>query len=192
MSRPPLPQLSEISESEGNAMSGLLNIFLTFAATSWMGVLFVAHSKVSFWGLSSSVCSFLLVLVPIVLSWISLGLTRFLSNDQLCHCKEVVLADHEFLPVYLGYFFVALGLDDTFVFLFTYLIVFVFTFFSQTQYFNPVFLLLRYHVYHVQTCAGTRVLVWAKGPVIRNCESAVFENVKRVNSTTYIARGPRR
>lgn len=156
-----------------------------------MGVLFAVKSGVAWGTLPSMVCSFLLLLVPIVLSCVSLLLVRFLKNDQLSQCKTVKLADNEFLPVYLGYFFVALGLDDICVFIFTYFVVFVFTFYSQTQYFNPVFLLLHYHVYHVETSAGTNVLVWAKDPIIRNIEFARFENLKRINNTTYIERGSR-
>ena len=67
-----------------------------------------------------------------------------------------------------------------------YLIVFVFTFLSQTQYFNPIFLLFGYHYYHILTDQGTQVFVITKGRVIRNKTNITFKNLRRINDTTYI------
>ena len=62
--------------------------------------------------------------------------------------------------------------------LFLYIIVFVFTFISQTQYFNPIFLLFGYHYYHVLTPQGTKVFIIARGKVIRNKSYLAFDNGK--------------
>ena len=65
--------------------------------------------------------------------------------------------------------------------------MFVFTWISQTQYFNPLYLLFGYHYYHVLTMQGTRVSVIVKGKVIRNKNEMFFERLKRINDTTYLA-----
>ena len=70
--------------------------------------------------------------------------------------------------------------------IFLYIIVFVFTFVSQTQYFNPIFLLFGYHYYHVLTPQGTKVFIIARGKVIRNKSYFAFDNLRRINDTTYI------
>ena len=75
-----------------------------------------------------------------------LALSRFLGAESpVVNCKEFNLADGEFLPIYLGYFFVSVGVSEHFTMAVVYLIVFVFTFLSQTQYYNPIYLLFGYH-----------------------------------------------
>ena len=111
-----------------------------------------------------------------------------LGADSLESCKEFSLADNEFLPTYLGYFFVSLSISDYITMIYLYLIVFVFTFLSQTQYFNPIFLLFGYHYYHVSTERGTKVFVIKRGKVIRNKENLLLDNLKRINDTTYLQR----
>lgn len=125
-------------------------------------------------------------MLPILLSLLSLAVARRLGDDSLKKCQESTLADNEFIPTYLGYFFVSLSVSDDTTMLFLYSIVFIFTFLSQTQYFNPLYLLFRYHYYHVLTEQGTRVFVIVRGKVIRNCEDMKFDKLKRVNDTTYL------
>jgi hypothetical protein len=110
----------------------------------------------------------------------------FLGSDSITGCEEFSLADNEFLPTYLGYFFVSLSVSDNTTMLYLYVIVFVFTYLSQTQYFNPIFLLFGYHYYHILTKQGTRIFVITKGNVIRNKENISFDKLKRINDTTYI------
>lgn len=71
---------------------------------------------------------------------------------------------------------------------FVYAIVFVFTFLTQTQYFNPIFLLFGYHFYHITTEQGTKAFLIAKGKVIRNAKDVEFTDLRRINDTTYISR----
>lgn len=129
----------------------------------------------------------LLLIVPVALSWVSLIIAGKLSTDSLPDCGESTLADNEFLPVYLGYFFVALSVPDNLTMLFLYIIVFIFTYLSQTQYFNPLYLLFGYHYYHVVTNQGTHVFIIARRDVIRNRKDISFAQLKRINNTTYLA-----
>lgn len=129
-----------------------------------------------------------LVFLIILSSWITLLLSRYFGSESLKQCKEFSLADNEFLPVYLGYFFVSLSIADCYTMSMVYSIVFVFTFLSQTQYFNPVYLLFGYHYYHILTPRGTRVFVIKRGKVIRNNEDITFEYLRRVSDTTFIER----
>ena len=133
------------------------------------------------WGIA-----LLMLCLPVVLSAISVGLSSMFDQDSIDGCSEFSLADQEFLPVYLGYFFVSLSVSDDTTMMFLYTIVFVFTFISQTQYFNPIFLLFGYHYYHVLTLKGTRVFIISHGQVIRSKEKIVFSNMRRINDTTYI------
>lgn len=125
----------------------MFRFILAANATSWMIVVYWIKKPSGFWIFSARMTGKILLLIPIVLSLVSIVLTHFLDQEGLQGCKECVLADHEFLPVYLGYFFVALSISDCTTLCFIYLIVF--TFLIQTQYFNPIFLLFGYHFYHI-------------------------------------------
>lgn len=134
------------------------------------------------------VCGIIYLIIPVMLSLLSLFLFRFSGDDKLTKCQELSLADNEFLPVYLGYFFLSVGINEDITMIFVYSIAFVFTFLSQTQYFNPIYLLFGYHYYHILTTEGTRIFVIKRGKVIRNKSYIYFENLKRINDTTYIER----
>jgi len=159
---------------------------LTVNATSWMLVVYGIKSKVEFYDLSVLEIGIALLFIPIILSLIAMKLAEWLEDDSLSGCHECSLADNEFLPVYLGYFFVSLSVPDNITMGFLYGIVFVFTWFSQTQYFNPLYLLLGYHYYHVLTKERTRIFIIVRGNVIRNRKEMSFEHLKRLNDTTYL------
>ena len=132
------------------------------------------------------VIGIILLIISVFLSVLSIILSKFLSVDSLENCQEISLSDGEFLPTYLGYFFVSLSISDKKTMIYVYMIVFVFTYFSQTQYFNPIFLIFGYHYYNVSTERGTKVFIIKRGKVIRNKQEMKLNNLRRINDTTYI------
>lgn len=109
-----------------------------------------------------------------------------MSCEELNECREISIADYEFLPVYLGYFFVALSTNNYYTFICSYSLVFWFSYLSQMQYYNPVFLILGYHYYNVKTVSGTNVFILKRGPIIRNANVVSFNSLRRLNDCTYI------
>ena len=120
------------------------------------------------------------------MSLITLWIAKRVEPEELTECKEIGLADNDFLPIYLGYFFVSLSIENNITMIILYAIVFMFTFLSQTQYFNPIFLLFGYHYYYVLTPRGFKIFVIAHGPIKRNETNVQFENLRRLNDTTFI------
>lgn len=167
-------------------MNLLFRFLLTVNATSWMLVVYGIKEKITILRIPQCFFGVVLLSIPIILSWISVRISVYLGSDSLEGCQEFSLEDNEFLPTYLGYFFVSLSVSDITTMVYLYLIVFVFTFLSQTQYFNPIFLLFGYHYYHILTDQGTQVFVITKGRVIRNKTNITFKNLRRINDTTYI------
>lgn len=164
-------------------------LLLTLNATSWMVIIYAIKEEWTIEKMSSCLFGIILLGVPVLLSWISLILARFLGQESpVENCKEFNLADGEFLPIYMGYFFVSVGVSENFTMAIVYLIVFVFTFLSQTQYYNPIYLLFGYHYYHVSTESGTRIFVIKKGEVIRNRKDLKFDCLYRLNNSTFIER----
>ena len=167
-------------------MNFLFRFLLTLNATLWMIVVYALKAEWTYQSIPAWGIALLILCLPILLSALSIGISSKLVSDSIHGCSECSLADQEFLPVYLGYFFISLSVPDDITMLFLYIIVFVFTFISQTQYFNPIFLLFGYHYYHVLTPQGTKVFIIARGKVIRNKSYLAFDNLRRINDTTYI------
>ena len=170
-------------------MSLLYRLVLALNSTSWMIVVYGIKSEWDLLAKNRIITSAILLCIPIVLSILSIILSKWFkySGDQITTGRSIVLADNEFLPVYLGYFFVALSVPSVYSLAFVYFIVFVFTFLGQAQYFNPIFLLFGYHYYHVETLNGTRVFVISNGRIIRSVEDMDFGNLRRINDTTFIS-----
>ena len=122
-------------------MNFLFRLLLTFNATLWMIVVYALKAEWTYQSIPAWGIALLILCIPILLSVLSIRITSKLGSDSIHGCSECSLADQEFLPVYLGYFFISLSVPDDITMLFLYIIVFVFTFISQTQYFNPIFLL---------------------------------------------------
>ena len=170
-------------------MNLLYRIVLALNSTSWMIVVYGIKNEWDIIVKNQIITSMILLCIPIVLSIVSIVLSKWFkySGDQITTGRSIVLADNEFLPVYLGYFFVALSVPSVYSLVFVYFIVFVFTFLAQTQYFNPILLLFGYHYYHVETLKGTRVFVISNGRIIRSVDEMDFGNLRRINDTTFIS-----
>ena len=167
-------------------MNFLYKFVLTLNATSWMIVIYGISKQWTIIELPCWITGIILLLIPILLSLFSLIVAKGLGNDSLSGCRESSLADNEFIPIYLGYFFVSLSVADNVTMVFICAIVFAFTWLSQTQYFNPLYLLFGYHYYHILTEQGTSIFVIAHGAVIRNSRDVSFDSLKRINDTTYL------
>lgn len=167
----------------------IFRIWLSFSATSFIPIIFFYKEDYQLvsWGKEPRLLSFVLYLfIPVILTGISFFLQRFLSNSSIEHePKSIELANNSFLPSYLGYFFVALSIPDIRTLLFVYLIIFVFTYNSQTTYFNPVYLIWGYHFYFLTTIDDRRILVITRKQ-LSGVDGAVFPRLKRINDFCFI------
>lgn len=94
-------------------------------------------------------------------------------------------ANNAFLPTYLGYFFVALDIPNTEALWFVYPLVLVFTFLSQTLYFNPLFLVFGYHFYNLTTANNVKIFMITRKK-FKNPATLSFSSLLRINDFTYI------
>lgn len=167
-------------------MEKLYRIFLTINATSWVVVIYGIKEEWTIASIPSWVFGIVLLFAPILLSAVSIWLTLPLSKDTLENCSDLEEANNSFLPTYLGYFFVGLGIEKLQHLAFVYLMILVFTYVAQTQYFNPIFLLFGYRFYNAETSKGTKVFLIVKQD-FRRASDASFRNLRRINNTTFIA-----
>lgn len=124
----------------------------------------------------------------IVFTAICLFLSRFLPDETISGgIKEVELADSSYLPSFLGYFFVALSIVDDITLIVMAVIIFIFTYYSQTLYFNPLFLVFRYKFYYITMSNGMKLFVLSRKR-IKSIDGLRFDSLKRINDYTFIDR----
>lgn len=178
----------------------LYRLLLTFNSTSLIIVVFLVKEKTFIdWGAKLSFIpgyiSYLIYFsIPVILTYFSLLLAKFLAEDSLekendiSKIAEVEQANNAFLPSYLGYFFVALSVPYCETLIFVFFILFVFTFFSQTLYFNPLFLLFRYKFYYLTTANRIKIFLITKKS-LKSPSDIDLPILKRINDFTFIDKG---
>jgi len=171
------------------AIQRIYKLLLTFNATSLILVVYFIKEKYYFYCLDKFpiwVSYIACMLFPVITTGMSLLLKRFLSDDSIeKQPLNIEQANNSFLPSYLGYFFIALSVETTDTLCFIYFILFVFTFFSQAIYFNPVFLIFGYQFYSVTTADNVKVFLISRKQ-IKTTKELVFPTLKRINNLTFI------
>jgi len=169
-------------------------MLLTFNATSLILVIFLIKEEKTINYLNQrlinlpDLVSYLFYFtIPVFLTYISILISKFLGNANVTKGSivEVENANNAFLPSYLGYFFVALSVNNSETLVFVFLILFVFTFLSQTLYFNPLFLIFGYHFYNISTKNKARLFIISKNE-INKVDDVEFPKLKRINNFTFI------
>lgn len=182
-----------------NIVNLFFRLFLTFNATSLILVVFLVKEEVTVNKLSpyldslpAFVSYILYFLVPVIFTFLSVLLAKGLGDDSIEKDGEnnspitaIEQANNAYLPSYLGYFFVALSVPfyDTLIFVFA--ILFIFTFLSQTLYFNPLFLFFGFHFYYLTTENNIKIFLITKR-ILKDPKELEFPELKRINDFTFI------
>lgn len=166
-------------------ISSLCLIFAVFLASLKFNLLAQLHSTLEQMpDMASYVFYFL---CAVLIARISIYFTSFLENDVIPEDSFSIIesANDSYLPIYLGYFFVALSIQDYTVFIFVFGIIYIFTFYSQVTYFNPMFFLFGYRFYYAINKNNIKILLITRRH-LKNPAAASFQNVKRINDFTFI------
>lgn len=168
----------------------LYQLFLAFNSTWLIVVVYLVKEKYSlnFLNNYSSYYSWgLFILLPVILTALSFLIALRLPKDSLQSgsVKEIELANNSFLPTYLGYFFVSLGVEDVSTLIVVFAIIYIFTFLSQTLYFNPIFLLFGYHFYFIKTSGNVKIFLITRKK-LKTPGQDNFEKLRRINNYTFI------
>ena len=176
-------------------MQRLARILISVSATSWILSLF-AMTKVYESNNPCSVLEFIevigvtiaLLALPIMLSFFSLLLAEKQATDLYAPEKIVTLrlADTEFLPVYLGYFFVSFSVHNWYACVIVFVVVSAFACAAHAFVFNPFWILCGYHFYHIETGKNTMIFAVIQGSVISKAEEVPAGNYYEISNSTYI------
>lgn len=183
-------------------LNNLFRLLLTFNATALLVIIYLVQKGFTlqkifeYFGIGKwfpafpSFISYFSYVLVILLStqlsiWLSskLGKSVFKPGDII----SIEYANNSFLPSYLGYFFVALSIDGWETLIFVYILLFIFTFFSQALYFNPLFLVFRYNFYNLTTRNGATVFLISKDN-FKKPENIEIDTY-RINDYTFIDGG---
>lgn len=168
-------------------MKKIYNFLLALASTSPMILIFTVNAQIAILPAACPYLSYLLILFGIILiNALGIFSFRFLSKDSIDgQLRDLELANSNFLPSYLGYFFVAVSITRTYTFLLVYSLTVLLVMLSQSMYYNPLLLILRYNFYHATDENGTRLFLITKKK-IRTIQAEGFAKLRRINDVTYI------
>ncbi len=129
---------------------------------------------------------FIYLLIPFLLTSIALLIKKWLAKEvyDSNSITKVENADDNFLPNYLSYIFVALGVTDFISFVIIFFILLVFTWYLQKSYFNPLLLIFGYSFYYVTNDKGKRALFICKNPIVKGNK---IKKIRRINDNIFIS-----
>lgn len=126
------------------------------------------------------------VLLTVIFTQLCLCLKHFLGRDELKGgIDSVEPVSNVHLPAWLGYFFVALGVESVETLIWVVILLFVFTFAYQGMLFNPMLWIFGYKYYYVTVENGMKLFVISKR-VISSKDEWRFPHLRRINNFTYI------
>lgn len=171
-------------------MKYLYQLFLAFNSTWLIVVVYLIKEKYKFTFLDNYSMYYswvIFVIIPIILTALSFFIVYKLPKDQLVKkaINEIELANNNFLPTYLGYFFVSLGINDISTLIVVFIMILTFTYLSQTLYFNPIFLIFGYHFYFIKTNKNIKIFLITRKQ-LKSPKEIGFQNLRRINNYTFI------
>lgn len=125
------------------------------------------------------------IFIILVLNKIFLWAVTGLDNESISNIRSIEPVNDNFLPTYLGYFFVAVSITSNWVFCYFMLLVLSFNLFSKIYFFNPSLLLSGFKFYHLISDKGVKTLLISKED-LRSQEDVTSSNYKRINDFTFI------
>ncbi len=179
-------------------MAVFFKLYLTFIAFCLSLIVFLTSQEITFIDKlhpmltnTKPLASYLTyLLVALFLTRLGVVATRWLDDDEISEgsLSAIEPASDQFLPVYLGYFFIALSLPSFELFLYVFGLICLFIFYSRSAYFNPLFYLFGFHFYQATNQKNIKVLIITRD-IIKDPQTTAFTTIKRINDYTFIDRG---
>jgi hypothetical protein len=174
-----------------STVSALLPALFVYIITNYEKMAGENTKEISFIKNNASISFILYVisslLIILALNHIFLFITSKLDGESINNIVSVEPVNDNFLPTYLGYFFVSVSISSVWVFSYFILMVLAFNLFSKVYFFNPSLLISGFKFYHLVSQGGVKTLLITKED-IRSNEDISDSNYKRINDFTFIRR----
>ncbi|MDR3048670.1 MAG: hypothetical protein LBV16_02350 [Elusimicrobiota bacterium] len=108
------------------------------------------------------------------------------SEDTLL-VSNIKPAEATYVPLYISYFIIAIGIDSLIVFEICSLLLIVLIYKTKIYYFNPIVYFFNYNFYEVVSDKGVSFLVISKQKNLKQIKE--FNNLCRLNNFSFIDRG---
>lgn len=172
-----------------STVSALLPALFVFIITNYekifcenKGLILLIKEHSSIFFITYIVASLMIILI---LNYAFLLVTTKLDDESINNIVSVEPVNDNFLPTYLGYFFVSVSISSVWVFSYFILMVVAFNLFSKVYFFNPSLLISGFKFYHLVSQGGVKILLITKED-IRSNEDIIDSNYKRINDFTFI------
>jgi len=169
-------------------MNFILRLFLTFSSVSFFIIVFLVQNEINPYACQLGkyywVTYIAYLLIPFILTFISLGICKLLSKSSLQKVDSIETSNNDFLANYLAFFFVALSVKGMPAFYVVFGMTVLFTFFSRVSYFNPIFLVFGYNFYYVYTNEHVKVMLISRKK-LKNPNTFNAMTVRRINDYTF-------
>jgi len=170
-------------------MNFTLRLFLTFSSVSFFVIVFLVQNQINPFacqlGCYYWITYIAYILIPFILTFISLGICKLLSKSSLQKVTSIETSNNDFLANYLAFFFVALSIKEMPAFWVVFGMTLMFTFVSRVSYFNPIFLVFGYNFYYVHTNENVKVMIISKKK-LKSPNTFEAMTVRRINDYTFI------
>lgn len=133
-----------------------------------------------------SVC---LVITGILLVLLLLKIYKhFIKSNETFKAFSIKTAEPIYIPTYIGYFVLAISINDFFLFVIIGTILCYLLYKTKIFYFNPLLILLGYNYYEVNDQQGNSILLITKTKALKisTSKGKSFENLIRLNNFTFI------
>lgn len=170
-----------------NIIKFLYRCLLTLDATILLVFIYIIKCKIYIKKIGVYSIGIYLIII-LLFTFICLSGMAIFPIDRLESIQDISQANDTYMPSYLGYFFVALSIPDQewLIFGIVFAVIFLFTYFSHSLYFNPLFLLFGYNFYYVTSQNRTKIFVISKNRDICSAEEMKFYLLRRINNFTFI------
>jgi len=109
--------------------------------------------------------------------------TWVISSDTL-KIKSIKPAEQTYIPIYIGYFVIALGIPDFEAFIFLTIVLIASIIKTKVFFFNILMLFLGYNFYEVISEKGVNILLITKKKDLKNISK--FNELIRINNFTFL------
>lgn len=139
-------------------------------------------------GLSKNyVLSISVLLLGILVTWIVLKCYLCTKTSDSVQVSSIRPAEPTYIPVYISYFIITLGITEYSVFFVITFLLVLFIFKTKVFYFNVLAYIFGYHFYEVTSNKGISLMLILKEKDIK--QATCFENLIRLNNFSFIEGG---
>jgi len=164
-------------------MRFLFKLLLAVSSMSLMGAIYLINIQGTLWGLPFWKSAILYLTIALLIARLPLLLTRFLGTDYIDSVSGQKPAEVMYVPVYLGYFFIALSISQFSIFLCVASILLIFVWFSQHLYFNILWVVMGYRYYEINNASSQYLLITKRQDWKGETKGLT---VRRINNYTFI------